>query len=220
MFGAIGYLPTYLQMAFSVNATESGLLMIPMMGALLVASVVSGQLVSRTGRYKWMPIAGGVLVAIALVLLSTLKPEAPLWEICAYLAVMGLGLGLSMQIMVLIVQNSFPLREVGTATASNNFFRQIGATLGSAVVGSLFASRLAELLDRAPAGRGNRGRRTGRLELTDSGSGQPAAGANQGRHHLLLQRRADAHLRLDGAAGAGRRRADVLRQAEAAGHRH
>src|SRR6476661_6387026 len=124
MFGAIGYLPTYLQMAFSVNATESGLLMIPMMGALLVASVVSGQLVSRTGRYKWMPIVGGVLVAVALVLLSTLTPGAPLWEICAYLAVMGLGLGLSMQIMVLIVQNSFPLREVGTATASNNFFRQ------------------------------------------------------------------------------------------------
>jgi MFS family permease len=93
-----------------------------------------------------------VLVAVALVLLSTLKPGAPLWEICAYLAVMGLGLGLSMQIMVLIVQNSFPLREVGTATASNNFFRQIGATLGSAVVGSLFASRLAGLLaERLPA---------------------------------------------------------------------
>jgi EmrB/QacA subfamily drug resistance transporter len=152
MFGAIGYLPTYLQMAFSVNATESGLLMIPMMGALLVASVVSGQLVSRTGRYKWMPIVGGVLVAAALVMLSTLNPGSPLWEICAYLAVMGLGLGLSMQIMVLMVQNSFPLREVGTATASNNFFRQIGATLGSAVVGSLFASRLAALLtERLPA---------------------------------------------------------------------
>ncbi|WP_320536347.1 MDR family MFS transporter [Pseudarthrobacter sp. IC2-21] len=152
MFGAIGYLPTYLQMAFSVNATESGLLMIPMMGALLVASVGSGQLVSRTGRYKWMPIAGSVLVAVALVLLSTLKPGQPLWEICAYLAVMGVGLGLSMQILVLIVQNSFPLREVGTATASNNFFRQIGATLGSAVVGSLFASRLATLLtERMPA---------------------------------------------------------------------
>ncbi|MET3810576.1 hypothetical protein [Arthrobacter sp. UYEF3] len=92
------------------------------MGALLVASVASGQLVSRTGRYKWMPIVGGLLVAVALVLLSTLKPEAPLWKICAYLAVTGLGL--STQIMVLIVQNSFPLREVGTATASNNFFRR------------------------------------------------------------------------------------------------
>lgn len=155
MFGAIGYLPTYLQMAFSVNATESGLLMIPMMGALLVSSVVSGQLVSKTGRYKWMPIAGSLLVAVALVLLSTLTPGSPLWVICAYLAVMGLGLGLSMQILVLVVQNSFPLREVGTATASNNFFRQIGATLGSAVVGSLFAGRLAELLtERLPAAAG------------------------------------------------------------------
>lgn len=152
MFGAIGYLPTYLQMAFNVNATESGLLMIPMMGALLVASVVSGMLVSKTGRYKWMPITGSLLVAVALVLLSTLTPESPLWMVCAYIAVMGLGLGLSMQILVLIVQNSFPLREVGTATASNNFFRQIGATLGSAVVGSLFASRLAELFtERLPA---------------------------------------------------------------------
>ncbi|MHA7146426.1 MDR family MFS transporter [Arthrobacter sp. TmT3-37] len=156
MFGAIGYLPTYLQMAFSVNATESGLLMIPMMGALLVASVVSGQLVSKTGRYKWMPIAGSIIVAIALALLSTLTPEQPLWEICAYLAVMGLGLGLNMQILVLIVQNSFPLSQVGTATASNNFFRQIGATLGSAVVGSLFASRLQDLLmERLPAAAGN-----------------------------------------------------------------
>ncbi|MHA7241439.1 MDR family MFS transporter [Arthrobacter sp. TMS1-12-1] len=156
MFGAIGYLPTYLQMAFSVNATESGLLMIPMMGALLVASVVSGQLVSKTGRYKWMPIAGSIIVAVALVLLSTLTPEQPLWEICAYLAVMGLGLGLNMQILVLIVQNSFPLSQVGTATASNNFFRQIGATLGSAVVGSLFASRLQDLLmERLPAAAGN-----------------------------------------------------------------
>jgi len=167
MFGAIGYLPTYLQMAFSVNATESGLLMIPMMGALLVASVVSGQMVSRTGRYKWMPVAGGVLVAIALVLLSTLQPGAPLWEFCAYLGVMGLGLGLSMQIMVLIVQNSFPLREVGAATASNNFFRQIGATLGSAVVGSLFASRLAELLaERLPASASGGGTPGGSNSLT------------------------------------------------------
>ena len=188
MFGAIGYLPTYLQMAFSVNATESGLLMIPMMGALLVASVVSGLSSSAgTGRYKWMPIAGGVLVAIALVLLSTLKPESPLWEICAYLAVMGLGLGLSMQIMVLIVQNSFPLREVGTATASNNFFRQIGATLGSAVVGSLFASRLAELLaNRLPAA-ATGGGTPGGIELLDPRGGYPAAGAHQGGHHLVLQ---------------------------------
>ena len=140
MFGAIGYMPTYLQMVTGVNATEAGLLMIPMMAALLVTSVVSGQLVSRTGRYKWLPIVGGVLVAVSLFLLSTMTPDAPVWVICAYLAIMGLGLGMSMQILILIVQNSFPVPEVGTATASNNYFRQIGASLGSAIVGSLFAA--------------------------------------------------------------------------------
>ena len=152
MFGAIGYLPTYLQMAFGVDATESGLLMIPMMGSLLIASVISGQLVSRTGRYKWMPVTGSIIVAAGLGLLSTLTPQVSLWQVCTYIAVMGLGLGLSMQILVLIVQNTFPLRQVGTATASNNFFRQIGATLGSAVVGSVFAARLTDLLtERLPA---------------------------------------------------------------------
>ncbi|MFJ6359323.1 MFS transporter [Pseudarthrobacter oxydans] len=109
----------------------------------------------------------GAIVAVALALLSTLDPAIPLWVACAYLAVMGLGLGLNMQILVLIVQNSFPLREVGTATASNNFFRQIGATLGSAVVGSLFASRLHELLiERLPAAAAGGGAPGGSNSLT------------------------------------------------------
>lgn len=152
MFGAIGYMPTYLQMVHGVDATQSGLLMIPMMGALLITSTVSGQLVSKTGRYKWMPIVGTFVTAIGLWLLSTLTVDTPLWHLCSFLAVMGLGLGLSMQILVLIVQNTFPVREVGTATAANNYFRQIGATLGSAVVGSIFAGRLADLLaERLPA---------------------------------------------------------------------
>ena len=152
MFGAIGYMPTYLQMATGASATEAGLLMIPMMAALLGASVTSGSLVSKTGRYKWMPIAGTVIVAGALLLMGTVHAETAVWHICLNLGVLGLGLGLNMQILVLIVQNSFPLRQVGTATAANNFFRQIGATLGSAVVGSLFAHRLVELLtERLPA---------------------------------------------------------------------
>ncbi len=151
MFGAIGYLPTYLQMTVGANATEAGLLMIPMMGALLIASVGSGVLVSKYGRYKWMPIVGTMLVAVALVLLSTLTPQTSVWLFCGYLAVFGIGLGLGMQILVLIVQNSFPNSQVGTATAANNFFRQIGATLGSAVVGSVFTSRLVQLLgERLP----------------------------------------------------------------------
>ncbi len=152
MFGALAYLPTYLQMVTGANATEAGFLMIPMMAALLVTSIGAGQLVSRTGRYKRLPIIGTALVAVALVLLSTMTPSLPVWLVCVYLAVMGIGLGMSMQILILIVQNSFPHSQVGTATASNNYFRQIGASLGSAVVGSLFASRLTTLLaERLPA---------------------------------------------------------------------
>ncbi|WP_010203349.1 MDR family MFS transporter [Salinibacterium sp. PAMC 21357] len=152
MFGALAYMPTYLQMVTGVNATQAGLLMIPMMGALLVSSVTAGQLVSRTGRYKWLPLTGSFIVAIGLALLSTMTPDLPIWVLCSYLAVMGLGLGMSMQILVLIVQNTFPNSQVGTATSSNNYFRQIGASIGTAVVGSLFVARLTELLGtRLPA---------------------------------------------------------------------
>jgi EmrB/QacA subfamily drug resistance transporter len=151
MFGALAYLPTYLQMVTGVNATQAGLLLIPLMAALLVTSIGSGQLVSRTGRYKWLPIVGTVVTALALLLLSTMTATMAVWVICAYLAVMGLGLGMSMQILILIVQNTFPNSQVGTATASNNYFRQIGASIGSAIVGSLFVANLKNLLaDRLP----------------------------------------------------------------------
>lgn len=146
MFGALAYLPTYLQMVTGVNATQAGLLLIPLMAALLVTSIVSGQLVSKTGRYKWLPITGTAITAVALFLLSTMTPTMPVWVICAYLAIMGLGLGTCMQLLVLIVQNTFPNSQVGTATASSNYFRQIGASIGSAIVGSLFVANLKDLL--------------------------------------------------------------------------
>lgn len=158
MFGAIGYMPTYLQMATGASATVAGLLMIPMMGSLLVTSVITGQMVSRTGKYKVLPIVGSVVLGIGLVLLSTIEATTATPVICVFLGVMGIGLGSSMQILTLIVQNSFPLREVGTATAANNYFRQVGATLGSAVVGSVFISRLTSLLaERFPQGTGSEG---------------------------------------------------------------
>jgi EmrB/QacA subfamily drug resistance transporter len=157
MFGALAYLPTYLQMVTGADATKAGFLMIPMMAGLLVTSIVAGQLVSKTGRYKYLPILGSAIVAGALALLSTLSVDMPVAVICGYLAVMGVGLGMSMQILILIVQNSFPVTEVGTATASNNYFRQIGASLGSAVVGTLFVSRLTELLTAGGAGGGSAG---------------------------------------------------------------
>lgn len=148
MFGALGYLPTYLQMSFGATATQAGLLMIPMMGALLITSVVTGALVTKYGRYKWMPMVGSLILAVGMALLGTITPDTPIVVFCFYLAIMGTGLGTSMQILVLIVQNTFPNREVGTATASNNYFRQIGASLGGAVVGSLFTSRLVDELTR------------------------------------------------------------------------
>jgi predicted MFS family arabinose efflux permease len=151
MFGALGYLPTYFQMAEGVSAAEAGLLMVPLMGALLLSSVLSGVFVSRTGSYKLIPILGSLLVALGMWLLSTITVESPLAMICLYMAVLGVGLGGSMQILTLIVQNEFPHRMVGTATAANNYFRQVGASLGSAIVGSLFVARLTSLLlDRLP----------------------------------------------------------------------
>lgn len=151
MFGAIGYLPTYMQIVHGLDATASGLLLIPMVGGMLVSSIVSGQIASRTAHYKWMPMAGTLIAGAGLLLLSTMHVGTAIWEVSTFVAVLGIGLGFSMQMLVLIVQNSFPVTIVGTATASNNFFRQIGATLGSAIVGSLFVGRLTDLLaERVP----------------------------------------------------------------------
>ncbi|MGV9745084.1 MDR family MFS transporter [Rhodococcus zopfii] len=153
LFGVAGYMPTYLQMVTGVSATVAGLLMLPMMGSLFLTSTLTGRLVTSTGRYKTIPIVGSVLIATGLVLLSLLTVTTPTWVLCCFVAVIGVGLGMTGQILVLVVQNSFPIEEVGTATAGNNYFRQIGATLGSAVVGSVFASRVATLIaERAPAG--------------------------------------------------------------------
>lgn len=154
MFGALGYMPMYLQMVTGAGPTVSGLLMIPMMGVLLVTSTLSGAIVSRTGRYKMLPVVGTGIVAGALVFISLVTVDTPMWVICAALAVLGSGLGLSMQILTLIVQNSFPIRMVGTATAATNYFRQVGATLGSAIVGSLFAQRLVEEFTKLAPGNG------------------------------------------------------------------
>ena len=151
MFGAVEYIPTYLQMALGVSATVAGLLMIPMMGGMLVVSIVTGRVVSKTGRYKGYVTSGTAIVALGLFLLSTVTIETPTWLFCVYLAVMGAGLGMSMQFLTLIVQNAFPVSVVGTATASNNFFRQVGATVGASLVGGLFTSRLTSLIsERMP----------------------------------------------------------------------
>lgn len=156
MFGAIGYMPTYFQMAVGASATKAGLLMAPMMVAMLLTSVISGNIVSKTGKYKLFPILGAAILIVGLGLLSTVTIVTPIIWICAFMAIIGIGLGASMQILTLIVQNTFSHKLVGTATAANNYFRQVGSSLGSAIVGTIFAGRLAQLIsEKFPQGMGD-----------------------------------------------------------------
>lgn len=145
-FGAVGYLPSYLQMVHGLSPTRSGLMMLTLITGLAATTVGSAQLVSRTGRYRWVPVIGSAVVALALTLLSTLTPDTALWVVGAYLFLFGAGIGGLVQILVLIAQNAVPARVVGTATAANNFFREIGVAVGSAAVGALFTSRLVDRL--------------------------------------------------------------------------
>ena len=146
MFGSITYLPTYIQMVHGLGPTAAGLMMTPMMAGMMGTSIVVGNIVSRTGRYKWYPVVGTIVMAVGMWLIGSLNADDTLVHLGVVLFVFGFGLGLCMQLLVLIVQNSFPVTMVGTATASNNFFRQIGGTLGSAIVGTVFVSRLGDLM--------------------------------------------------------------------------
>lgn len=151
MLGTLAYMPTYIQMVHGMTPTKAGLMMIPMVAGLLPTSIVVGVVVSRTGRYKWYPVIGMVVMAVGLFLLGGLETHDGLVHLGIVLYVFGFGIGMAMQILVLMVQNSFPVTMVGTATASNNFFRQIGMSVGSAVVGSVFTSRLTDDMgDRVP----------------------------------------------------------------------
>ncbi|MFF8841517.1 MFS transporter [Streptomyces sp. NPDC015127] len=155
LFGAASYLPTFLQMVDGASATESGLLMLPMMGGIVVASIVSGQLISRTGRYRVYPVAGGAVSVVGMWLLSRLEADTPRLEYSIWQAVLGIGIGLVMPVLILAVQNTVPPADLGTATSAHNYFRQIGGSVGAAVFGTLFADRLTDALaGRLPAGAG------------------------------------------------------------------
>jgi EmrB/QacA subfamily drug resistance transporter len=146
MFGAVSYIAFFLQMVDHVSATVSGLLMLPFVGGMLVSSITSGRLVSSTGKYKIYPIAGTAIAALGMYLLSRMSLTSTRWENGIYMAVVGLGIGMVFQILVLVVQNAASFRDLGSATAANNYMRQIGGTVGSGIVGSLFTSRLATQL--------------------------------------------------------------------------
>ncbi|MFE9555345.1 MFS transporter [Streptomyces sp. NPDC006703] len=148
LFGAASYLPTFLQMVDGASATESGLLVLPMMGGIVGASIISGQLISRTGHYKAYPILGGAVSAVGMWLLSRLAADTPRLHYSIWMAVLGAGIGLVMPVLVLAVQNAVDPADLGTATSANNYFRQIGGSVGAAVFGTLFTNRLSHALTR------------------------------------------------------------------------
>ena len=143
MFGVISFLPLYLQTVNGASATDSGLLLAPLMLGLLASSIVAGRSVTRTGRYRRFPVAGTVIATGGMFLLSTLDGDSSMLESGLYMTVCGIGIGLVMQIVVLATQNSVPISDLGVATASVNFFRAIGGSLGVALFGALFNARLA-----------------------------------------------------------------------------
>jgi EmrB/QacA subfamily drug resistance transporter len=142
MFGSIVYLPLYLQIVHGATPTMSGLELLPMVGGMLITFVLSGQLVTRTGRYKIFPILGSAVLTLGMFLLARLNAHSSFNDAAIYMFVVGLGLGLVMQVLVVAVQNSVPHSQLGTATATSTFFRTIGGTFGVAVLGAVFNSRL------------------------------------------------------------------------------
>jgi EmrB/QacA subfamily drug resistance transporter len=148
LFGAASYLPTFLQMVDGASATESGLLMLPMMAGIVGASVIGGQLISHTGRYRIYPVLGSAVSAVGMWLLSRLAVDTPRLHYSIWMAVLGAGIGMVMPVLVLAVQNSVRPADLGTATSANNYFRQIGGSVGAAVFGTLFANRLTHSLRR------------------------------------------------------------------------
>ena len=149
LFGGITYLPLYLQIVKAHSPTESRLLLTPMMAGVLVTSIGSGQLISRLGRYKPFPIVGTALMTVAMYLLSGLSVEMPVWQTALYMLLLGFGLGMTMQVLVLAAQNAVPYEQLGVATSGSTLFRQVGGSIGVALFGAIFANQLAANLAEA-----------------------------------------------------------------------
>lgn len=156
LMGMVNYLPTFYQIARDYSPEEAGLLMAPMMAGVLITGIIMGFVASKTGRYKWMPITMFLLSSVGVFLMASMTVYTPLPLVLLFEFVTGVGVGCGLQILTLIIQNEFAHAVVGTATATSKFFQEIGATLGTAFVGSLFTSRLmTDLADKL--GEGARG---------------------------------------------------------------
>ena len=150
MFGGLVVLPLYLQIVRGSSPTEAGLQLIPLMIGIFAMSTVSGLVMSRTGRYKPLPVVGTALMFVSLLLMSTLGVDTPIPQVMAYMVLMGAGLGLSMQTLVISVQNALPPKDMGVATSSVTFFRSLGGTLGAATsLAVLFGSLAGNITARA-----------------------------------------------------------------------
>jgi MFS family permease len=153
LFGAAIFLPVYLQGVQGMSPTKSGLAMIPMVVGIFSTSILSGNLITRTGRYKIYPALGSVILGIGLFMFSRTAVSTPYWQIAIDAFVSGAGLGFTMQTVVVAIQNAVDMRDLGTATSSVTFFRQTGAAIGTAVFGAVLSSRLSTYLQQEMAGR-------------------------------------------------------------------
>lgn len=154
MLGAMTFLPTFMQFVDGVSATMSGLRTLPMVAGMLITSIGSGSIVGRTGRYKIFPVAGTAIMTVGFLLLSTMDAHTALWMQSLYLFILGAGIGLCMQVLVLVVQNTSSFADLGVATSGVTFFRTIGSSFGAAIFGSLFANFLAGRIGPALAAGG------------------------------------------------------------------
>jgi hypothetical protein len=155
LFGALTYLPLFQQVVRGDSPTESGLQLVPVMAGVLIGSIGSGQVITATGRYKAFPIAGTAIAAVGMLLLSRLDAQSPTLYGSAAMFVLGLGLGLVMQVLVLAVQNAVEYSELGVATSGATLFRSMGGSIGTAALGAIFTARLtSELTGSAAAGAG------------------------------------------------------------------
>ncbi len=146
MFTAITYLPTFLQIANGASASNSGLLLVPLFFGVFGSSIAAGQVISRTGRWRPFPIVGCGTATLGMFLLSTLDTHSSRFQSGLYMAVVGLGVGMVMQVLVLATQNEAPVEDLGSATSTVSFARAVGGSVGVALFGALFSSRLTELL--------------------------------------------------------------------------
>jgi EmrB/QacA subfamily drug resistance transporter len=142
MFGAITYLPAFFQVVKGISPTISGVYLLPLMAGLLLVSIASGQIISRTGKYRFFPIAGAAVMTLGLYLLSLMGTGSTTLQDAIYMLVLGMGIGGIMQVLVIIVQNSVPHSELGVATSGNTFFRSIGGSFGTAIFGAIFSNVL------------------------------------------------------------------------------